>query len=69
MFECDLRGVEAQGWSVEAEGLHVAYFTAGQIGGIADYGPDEMGGVDANLIGATGARTGFEQRGAVGKVT
>src|SRR5687768_2575246 len=69
MLECDFERMQTQRRCVDAERLHFADFTAGDISRIAAHGPTEMCEMNSNLVGATGSRTRFEQGGAILKPT
>jgi len=58
-------GVEAH-WGIgEAQGLVGAEFAVFQIDGVANDGVAEVPEVGANLVGAAGEGTSFDERGAV----
>ena len=68
MAELEAPGVKVEGGGVDGEGLGVAGdLVVRLIDGIADDGEAELPKVSADLIGAAGEGTGFDEGGVVRK--
>ena len=61
MSECDFERMQIQRRCLDAERLHFADFTAGQVCRVAAHGPTQMCEMNSDLVGASGDGAGFEE--------
>ena len=66
MVERNALRMQAQRGVTHGERLRFSYNSVGEIGSVSDDRESQMPEMDADLIGATCARVGFEERSAVG---